>query len=499
MTAPIPAIRLRHLNDAPLHTGRDYVLYWMIAQRRLTHSFALQHAANLARNLNKPLVIFEPLRVGYRWASDRHHRFIIDGMRDHAAALAALPHITYYPYVEPALDADKGLLAQLAARACVVVTDDYPASFIPHMLASAARGLTSTRLDAVDSNGLLPLRAVDRVYTTAASFRLGLHKTLPAHLKDAPLPDPLAGLDPALKLALGALDPVTSRWPAASSTLLHDRSPAQLAHLPIDHAVKIAEEGGPRAAQARLDRWLARGFTEYHISRNEPDSPAPTGLSPHLHFGHISAHDLFARVMDRDRWTPAKIAPKPSGSREGWWGASAHVEAFLDELITWREIGYNMAAHAPDQLESFDSLADWIKETIQAHAEDKRDHVYSLAALEAAKTHDKLWNAAQLQLVHEGRIHNYLRMLWGKKILEWTSHPTVALNVMVELNNKYALDGRDPSSYSGIFWCLGRYDRGWTERPITGKLRYMSSDNTRKKIKVEPYIARWYKAAAASL
>lgn len=491
MTTSIPPIRLRHLNDQPLHPGRDYVLYWMIAQRRLTSSFALQHAAQLAHALHKPLVIFEPLRVAYPWASDRHHRFILDGMRDHARALSARPHITYYPYVEPTPDADKGLLARLAQRACVVVTDDYPAFFIPRMLASAARRLPA-RLDAVDSNGLLPLRAVDRVYTTAASFRLGLHKTLPAHLPDTPLADPLTGLDPAIRLPADALGEVQTRWPAANAALLDDRSPAQLAHLPIDHSVHIVEEGGPVAAQARLERWLKGGFKRYHLSRNEPDSDAPTGLSPHLHFGHISAHDIFARVMAQERWSLDRIeGKKPTGSREGWWGASAHAEAFLDELITWREVGYNMAAHAPDQLASYDSLADWIKETIQQHAEDPRPYLYTPEQFEAGRTHDALWNAAQLQLVGEGRIHNYLRMLWGKKIVEWSAHPREALEIMIHLNNKYALDGRDPNSYSGIFWCLGRYDRGWTERPITGKLRYMSSDNTRKKIKVGGYIARW--------
>jgi deoxyribodipyrimidine photo-lyase len=492
---PIPAIRLIALNDHPIQADRDLVLYWMIAQRRLTDNFALQHAVELANSLKKPLVIFEPLRVGYAWASDRHHRYILDGMRDHARALAALPHVTYYPYVEPAPDADKGLLAALAQRACVIVTDDSPIFFLPHMLRAAARAV-SARVEAVDGSGLLPLRAVDRVYTTAASFRLALHKTLPAHLPHAPLSEPLTALDPAPRLAPSALHDILKRWPAASQTLLNDRSPTQLAHLPIDHAVSIAEEGGPNAALARMERWLECGLPVYHISRNEPDSPASSGLSPALHFGHISPHTLFRRVMARAAWSPDKIAAKPTGSREGWWGAPPEVEAFLDELITWREIGYNMAHHAPDQLMSFDSLADWIHETIRKHADDKRQYIYTPQEFEAARTHDRLWNAAQLQLVYEGRIHNYLRMLWGKKIIEWTKHPKDALDIMIHLNNKYALDGRDPNSYSGIFWCLGRYDRGWTERAITGKLRYMSSDNTRKKIKVDAYIERWYRTHA---
>ncbi len=195
--------------------------------------------------------------------------------------------------------------------------------------------------------------------------------------------------------------------------------------------------------------------------------------------------------MEREDWSPGRLADRPTGSREGWWGASGEAEGFLDEIVTWRELGYNMAAKRADH-DRYESLPAWARATLEDHLGDERAQVYDLAAFEHAQTHDALWNAAQRQLVREGRIHNYVRMLWGKKILEWTRTPRDALRVMIELNNKYALDGRDPNSYSGIFWCLGRYDRPWgPERAIFGKVRYMSSENTARKVRVADYLRKY--------
>ena len=166
-------------------------------------------------------------------------------------------------------------------------------------------------------------------------------------------------------------------------------------------------------------------------------------------------------------------------------------ESFLDQLITWRELGFNMCWQRQDY-DRYESLPDWSKKTLEIHEGDPREYLYALDELESGRTHDPLWNAAQMQLVREGWIHNYLRMLWGKKILEWSRTPRRALQYMIELNDKYALDGRDPNSYSGIFWILGRYDRPWgPERPIFGKIRYMSSKSTARKVSVQNYIKEY--------
>jgi deoxyribodipyrimidine photo-lyase len=196
-------------------------------------------------------------------------------------------------------------------------------------------------------------------------------------------------------------------------------------------------------------------------------------------------------VAEREAWSPTSVTPGGKGARSGWWGTSAPAEAFLDQLVTWRELGYVFCHRRPDHAR-YDSLPDWCRATLAEHESDPRPHLYDLDAFDAADTHDDLWNAAQNQLRHEGRIHNYLRMLWGKKILHWSESPRAALEVMIELNNRYAVDGRDPNSYSGIFWVLGRFDRAWgPERPVFGKVRYMASANTRRKLRVGAYLERW--------
>ena len=179
-------------------------------------------------------------------------------------------------------------------------------------------------------------------------------------------------------------------------------------------------------------------------------------------------------------------------SREGWWGLERSSEGFLDQLITWRELGFTFCHMRPDDYAHYESLPEWALRSLDAHASDERPVTYEREVLARGQTHDPLWNAAQGQLLHDGVMHNYLRMLWAKKILEWSPGPRQALEHLIDLNNRYALDGRDPNSYSGIFWTLGRFDRAWgPERPIFGKVRYMSSANTARKVRVKGYIARW--------
>jgi deoxyribodipyrimidine photo-lyase len=487
LAGDIPEIRVRTINAAPIRPERDFVLYWMVAFRRLRSNFSLDRAIEHAQALDKPLIVLEALRCDYPWAGDRHHAFVLQGMAGHARAAAGAA-IVYHPYVERSPDEGRGLLASLAARAAIVVTDDYPAFFIPRMLDAAARRL-DVRLEAIDSNGLLPLRAADREFTTAFSFRAFLQRSLRPHLDAFPRPDPLADLRLRTLEALPA--DLTARWPAASATLL-SASPAALRSLPIDHDVPaVSTRGGAEAAESALQRFLRERLHRYPDERAQPEADASSGLSPWLHFGHVSVHQIFAALMTQERWTRRRLKEGGGGKREGWWGASRAAEAFLDELVTWRELGYNLCARRADY-DRYETLPAWARATLTAHARDKRPSVYTRDRFERAATHDPLWNAAQTELVREGRLHNYLRMLWGKKILEWPKTPQDALDTMIHLNNKYALDGRDPNSYSGIFWCFGRYDRPWgPERPIFGTVRYMSSENTAKKLRVKAYMQKY--------
>ena len=478
----VPSIRVRTLRDEAVREG-EFVLYWMVAQRRLSWNFALDRALEHARELERPLVILEALRCDYSWASDRLHRFVLEGMEENQRRAKG---IFYYPYVERGKGEGKGLLESLAARAAVVVSDDFPCFFLPRMQRAAAERL-SARFEVVDSNGLLPLRVADKVYKRAVDFRRFLQKSLSPHLLDWPEGSPLE------RLSLPVIEtlPELERWPAADEELLAAGDDI-LAQLPIDHEVRPAAlEGGSGAAEATLERFLENRLMRYVDERNAVSQRATSELSPYLHFGHLSTHRIFRDLIQLEGWNPGKLGENRRGAREGWWGMSRAAESYLDELITWREVGYNMTWQV-DDYHRYESLPEWARKTLEEHLDDERAYLYTLEDFEHARTHDEIWNAAQRELVRDGRIHNYLRMLWGKKILEWTSHPREALEVMIELNNKYALDGRNPNSYSGIFWCLGRYDRAWgPERPIFGKIRFMSSDSTRRKMDLKSYLREY--------
>jgi deoxyribodipyrimidine photo-lyase len=480
--------RINAANHAAIAGDGDYVLYWMTSNRRRHYNHALQRAVELARALSKPLVVLEALRLGYRWASERLHGFIMQGMADNVAAFADAP-VTYLPFVEQQQGQGSGLLAALAGRACVVVGDEYPCFFLPRMHAAAAPRIP-VRFELIDGNGLLPMRAVDKLYSRAYDLRRFLQKTLPATLLPFPHADPLARAKLAT-LAAHDLPLDRERWPLSSQAEL---AQPKLDRLALDHDVALVEgvRGGHRAARARLDDFLEGGLPRYGDERNQPQRDVSSRLSPYLHFGHIGTFELMDALFEREEWSLDRLGGKARGQREGFWGMSSDAESFVDELVTWRELGFNFCHFRPDDYDSYESLPAWAQATLEQHASDDREYLYDLATFEAGRTHDPLWNAAQHQLQREGHIHNYLRMLWGKKILEWTEHPRQALEVMLELNNKYALDGRDPNSYSGIFWVLGRYDRAWgPERPVFGKIRFMSSDNTARKVRVREYIARY--------
>ncbi|HEY5638847.1 MAG TPA: deoxyribodipyrimidine photolyase [Dehalococcoidia bacterium] len=482
----VPLIRIRQRNRGPVNPDGKFVLYWMIAYRRTSWNFALQRAAELAASLGKPLLILEALRCDYPWASDRLHRFVLDGMADNARALRETS-VGYYPYVELRPGEGRGLLESLAGRSCAVVTDDYPAFFLPRAVSTAAERI-SAPLEEVDSNGLLPMREADKAFLTAHSFRRFLQRQLPAHLDQMPEPDPVRTSSIPLKHLPAD---ILKRWPPASNALLADDR-RELATVEVDHQVRPVDgRGGADMAASLLHRFVEHRLPSYAGRRNEPSEDMTSELSPYLHFGHISAHEVFAEVTRAEAWSPGRLGPVLDGRRSGWWGVSASSDAFLDQLVTWRELGFNFC-HMKGDYDRFESLPDWARTTLHRHAADTRPYLYSRDELESAATHDPVWNAAQRQLLKEGRIHGYLRMLWGKKILEWTHSPEEAFEIMIHLNNRFALDGRDPNSYSGISWCLGRYDRPWgPERAIFGKVRYMSSENTRRKLNLRPYLERY--------
>jgi len=473
--------RVRRVNRGDVNRDGTYVLYWMQAYRRLDHNHALDHALEWARELKKPLVVYEGLKLSYPWASMRLHRFILEGMAANADA-AAKRGLNYWPFVETPRQSGRGLLRQLAMRASVVVTDDCPCFIYPEQTAALA-AKTATPVIAVDGNSIVPLANLGDAVVTAAQLRRRIHKAFAGAWTHA-----AARLLKFPDFMLQRIDPPFETWRATDLGGFLDT-------LPLDATVPAVRgvTGGSVAAKAVLRSFLKHRLPGYAEGRSPPASPAEghaSGLSPYLHFGHISIEEVVRSVLaTTGKWSPDDCNAAAVGRRDGFYGEDADVNAFLDEAITWRDVGLNWHwSRRADTATLEQALPGWALASLRKHADDPRAHRYSLEDWENGNTHDPLWNAAQRELVATGTIQNYLRMLWGKKVIEWSARPDEAYQTLLHLNNKYALDGRDPNSYTGILWCFGLFDRPWApERPVLGVVRYLSSENTARKFRLADY------------
>lgn len=404
----------------------EFVLYWMQAARRLRSNLALDFAIARANELGLPVVAYEGLRPDYPSASDRMHSFVLDGIADNADD-ADRRGVRYVSFVPRTRDEARGVLRRIAQRARFVVTDDYPTGIICEQTARFG--------DAVlfDGNGLLPMRAFAKEQYSARFLRDRAHRLLPEIWADPPEIEPRYFFQ-------GEIDLPESARSAAECD--------------IDHSVARAATGGRKAALLRLNGFLADGLNGYADGRNKSMHHV-SGLSPYLHFGHIGIHEIADAVLRTD-------------------ADAEDIDAFLEESVIRRELSFNFCFYRRDH-DSLSALPDWAKKTLDAHRDDRRKR----------EKDDEVWNLAHRQLLATGVIHGYLRMLWGKKLIEWSSTPEKAHRAMVELHEKYALDGRDPNTHAGILWCFGKHDRPWApERPVFGSIRYMSSASTAKKVRL---------------
>lgn len=473
-------------NENEVNESGEYVLYWMQANRRFSYNYALDYAVGWANKLGKPLLIYEGLNVDYPWASDRLHRFILEGMQENLE-LSKKQKFNYYPYVEPEKGAGKGLLYRLADKAAVVISDEYPVFIIKEHNRKVGENIDVPYMT-VDSNGIIPLGVTDKDPYSAYLFRKIMQKHFVEAFTHPPKESPLDELENKDEITLS--QDFLQKYPQGEKYLSNIEE--SIAGFPIDHSVKPGKFTGTRqAGLGKLGAFIQHKLDQYDDHRNDPDASASSGLSPWLHFGKVSEYEIVKAILDHqpEGWDITDITPN-NGKNSGFFNGDPNIESFLDEVITWREVGFHYAHHV-DNYDQLESLPDWVHKTMDEHRNDEREYIYSLEEFEQSETHDEIWNAAQTELREEGIMHNYLRMLWGKKIIEWTPDYQTAADYMIELNNKYALDGRDPNSYSGIFWCLGRFDRAWQERPILGKLRYMTSQSTRKKVKLDRYLRRY--------
>lgn len=471
--------RRRQVNDRPIRPGGRYVLYWSQMYRRLNFNHALDFALEQAIALRRPLVVYEGLRLGYPWASARFHTFVLQGMAEQVERAREIG-INYWPFVETPGNTGAGLLRQLAIDACLIVTDDYPAFIAPRQTAALALR-SQAAVVAVDGNSVVPLKLLGPAISAAAHLRPRIHRNFSEAWAHRAVAEPVFPKEVRAEVA-----PPFPLWrPDDVERFVNE--------LPIDHSVSAlpGEPGGTRAGGRRLRQFIdsrLSGYAERRSPPTAPDQGHASELSGYLHFGQIGIEQVVDAVLKAAGGTTPNEAMR--GKREGFYCDDPDANSFLDEAITWRDVGFQWHYHrAADATQLSTALPEWAKATLNKHRQDRREYLYTPEQWESAATHDPLWNAAQTELVHTGRIQNYLRMLWGKKVIEWSETPEEAYRTLEHLNNKYAIDGRDPNSYTGILWCFGLFDRPWApERKVLGTIRYMSSANTAKKFKIQGYL-----------
>lgn len=473
-------------NQAEPNSDGDFVLYWMQTNHRFQYNYALEYAVAWANKLDKPMVIYEELTCDYRWASDRIHAFYMEGMKEHLD-LSKEKGFNYVPFVEENPGKSKKAVNALINDACCLISDEFPVFFIKDRNEQLGNELDIPFVT-VDSNGIIPLGLTDKDPYSAYFFRKIMQQNFVECFTNPPSQNPMDDLENGEEVSFS--DVFKEQYKPADEALKNIEQ--FISGLDIRHDISVLDmQGTRRAALSKLGQFINYGLLDYEEERNDPDAGKTSGLSPWLHFGKISEYEIVKAVLEHQPkgWDLDDITFN-KGSTGGFFNGDPNIDGFLDEVITWREVGFHFAHHRPDYAE-FESLPDWALTTLKEHASDEREWIYTFEELEQSQTHDEIWNAAQTQLREEGIIHNYLRMLWGKKVMEWTPSPQTALDYLIELNNLYAIDGRDPNSYSGIFWCFGRFDRAWQERAIFGKTRYMTSESTRRKVKLKQYLAKY--------
>jgi len=450
--------RVTKLNDAPENTKARYVLYWMQMYKRASHNYALNFAIQLANERGLPLVVYEGLKYYYPWASDRIHTFILEGVAEKHQEFAQRG-IRYVFYLQRSEHDPKNTLTRLAKDGAVLVTDDYPCFIIPHHNTQAAK--LNLPVFAVDANGMVPLSALPKEEYAAYTIRPKIKRLLP-ELRRRIITPSLKKQD--LKLEVDCPETEVS----------DDNIASLVAECDIDHSVQPSKlyRGGTNNGRKRLHHFVTKILPVYDETRSEPSVDGSSRLSPYLHFGFLSIQEIVEAVEKSDAPQTAK-------------------DPFLEEVIVRRELSFNMTKHNPNY-DSLQALPPWALKTMRDHKDDKRPDLMDAAKIEAGETYDELWNAAQRELVETGLLHNYVRMLWGKKVIEWQRSYEMAFELLVHLNNKYALDGRDPNSYAGILWCFGKHDRPWFDREIFGVMRYMSSNSMAKKFRAKKYIEWTY-------
>jgi deoxyribodipyrimidine photo-lyase len=446
---PIQPTRIQPLNNHSIQKGR-YVLYWMQQSQRAEYNHALEYAIQQANELGQSVLVGFGLMDDYPEANLRHYTFMLEGLRETQATLAKQGIKMVVQYGSP-----MDIALALGREASLIVCDR---GYLRHQKAWRTRVALSAacRVIQVESDVVVPVDVVsNKAEYAARTIRPRIHR----HLDDYLVPFASSRVK---KKSLGLN--INSLALEDIGALLHKLSMNQQV-APVTQFFK----GGTSQGAARFEEFIQKQFHLYVENRNQPQTDDISHMSPYLHFGQISPLYLSLRV-------------KAEGKR-----LMAAQETYLEELIIRRELAMNFTHYNP-HYPSFACLPQWAQKTLKEHRKDPRQSVYTRNQMENAQTHDDYWNAAMKEMKITGFMHNYMRMYWGKKILEWSRTPEYAFRTTLTFNNTYFLDGRDPNSYAGVAWIFGLHDRAWFERSIFGKVRYMAASGLERKCDIQGYV-----------
>jgi deoxyribodipyrimidine photo-lyase len=448
---PIHPTRIKTLNDADICSG-DYVLYWMQQSQRAVYNHALEFAVQQANKLDRMLLVVFGLMDDYPEANLRHYTFMLEGLKETRATLASRGIKMVLRRGHPSEVALK-----LGQRASMIVCDR---GYLKHQRdwRMQVAHQAPCPVVQVESDVVVPVEVVsEKAEYAARTIRPKIHRKLETYLVGLKRTE---AKHQSLGLKIKEID-------------LEDTE-GLLRKLKLDHSVPSVSDlfkGGTSQAVKCFDGFVRHRLKYYDQHSNQPQTNDVSHMSPYLHFGQIS---------------PLYLALKISRAPDS---LKASKDAYLEELVVRRELALNFAFYTADY-DAYSCIPGWAQKSLAEHEHDKRDYVYSRRQLENAGTHDPYWNASMLEMKHTGFMHNYMRMYWGKKILEWSETPKKAFRTTLAINNKYFLDGRDANSYTGVAWIYGVHDRAWAERPIFGKTRYMAASGLERKCDIAAYVKK---------
>lgn len=444
----IQKTRIHLLNSRQVQNER-YVLYWMQQSQRVDYNHALEYAVMESNRLNLPLIVLFCLTPDFPDANYRHYEFMAQGLIEVKKSLHERGINMFMVHGDPVKE-----VVLVALNAALLVTDRGYLRLQRQWRINIAAAVKCAMIE-IESECIVPIEAVSpKEEYTAGTLRPKINRVLReylVHLKcNSVKRDSLA-------TKCGA-----APFPASVKRILRLVEP--------DMSVPAARgfSGGYIAASERLSSFVNHKLDKFGFLRNDPSMDYSSGLSPYIHFGQIST---------------LQIALEVNKTR------SQGKDAFLEELIVRRELAFNFVWYNKNY-DTYKSLPSWAVNTLETHRSDSRKPLYSEAQLENASTYDPYWNAAQREMIIRGKMHGYMRMYWGKKLIEWMSSPAVAYAYALYLNNKYELDGRDPNGFAGVAWCFGKHDRAWKERPVFGKVRYMNASGLERKFDIDAYVSK---------